>query len=338
MQILITHGTWARTRVLRLNRLQLAAAFAALVAGLMIVCAGLYHVVFVKALRDGWPVANRIMAAVATDDSEARDRFMRENLDAMARRVGEMQAKLVRLQAMSERVSGLAGMKFDDFTKPGKLASDAATTRAAGAAAGGPFVAAPSSTKAPLSFDALSDWVGVLDEQADLHADLFTLMESRLLEDRLQLLMVPSTAPVAGVVGSGFGFRSDPFSGRAALHTGLDFPVNSGTPIVAAAGGVVLWSGRHPQYGNMVELDHGKGLVTRYAHASKLLVASGDFVKRGETIAKVGSTGRSTGPHLHFEVLVNGTPRDPTRFLAGKAVHSSLAKLGKNGNAQPVPR
>lgn len=332
MQILITHGTLARTRVLRLNRLQLAAAFAALVAGLMIVCAGLYHVVFVKALRDGWPVASRIMGAVAADDSEARDRFMRENLDAMARRVGEMQAKLVRLQAMSERVSGLAGMKLDDFTKPGKLASDAATSRAAG----GPFVAAPSSTKAPLSFDALGDWVGVLDEQADLHADLFTLMESRLLEDRLQLLMVPSTAPVTGVVGSGFGVRSDPFSGRAALHTGLDFPVNSGTPIAAAASGVVLWSGRHSQYGNMVELDHGKGLVTRYAHASKLLVASGDFVKRGETIAKVGSTGRSTGPHLHFEVLVNGSPQDPTRFLAGKAAHSSVAKLGQNGRARSV--
>lgn len=334
MQILITHGTLARTRVLRLNRLQLAAAFAALVASLMIVCAGLYHVVFVKALRDGWPVATDIIGAVAIDDAEARDRFMRENLDAMARRVGEMQAKLVRLQAMSERVSGLAGMKFDDVTKQGKLASGAAGSRTGGAA-GGPFVAAAPS-EAPLSFDALNDWVGVLDEQADLHADLFTLMESRLLEERLRLLMVPSTAPVAGVVGSGFGLRSDPFSGRAALHTGLDFPANTGTPIIAAAGGVVLWSGRHPQYGNMVELDHGKGLVTRYAHASKLLVASGDFVRRGETIAKVGSTGRSTGPHLHFEVLVGGRHQDPTRFLAGKAAPATVARLARDGAPHPA--
>ena len=116
MQILITHGTLARTRVLRLSRLQLAAAFAALVATLMVASAGLYHMVFVKALHEGWPVASGIVGAIATDESEARDRFMRENLDAMARRVGEMQAKLVRLQAMSERVSGLAGMKLDDFT------------------------------------------------------------------------------------------------------------------------------------------------------------------------------------------------------------------------------
>lgn len=336
MQILITHGTLARTRVLRLNRLQLAVAFAVLVASLMIVCAGLYHLVFVKALRDGWPVATQIVGVVATDDVQARDRFMRENLDAMAQRVGEMQAKLIRLQAMSERVSGLAGMKFDEFTKPRGPAPDAAK-RAAGAAAGGPFVAAPSAD-APLSLDTLNDWVGVLDEQADLHADLFALMESRLLEERLQRLMVPSTAPVAGVVGSGFGLRSDPFSGRAALHTGLDFPANTGTPIIAAAGGVVLWSGRHPQYGNMVELDHGKGLVTRYAHASTLLVTSGDFVRRGETIAKVGSTGRSTGPHLHFEVLVDGRHQDPARFLAGKAAPAVLARLSGEAASRPAPR
>ena len=335
MQILITHGSLARTRVLRLNRVQLAASFGALVVLLMLLSAAAYHLVVVKALRDGWPVASRFVKVVAHDEAAARERFMRENLDAMARRVGEMQAKLVRLQAMSERVSGLAGLKFEDLVKTGKPAAGAPVTRA-GDAAGGPFVAA-SLSKPPVSFDALNDWVGVLDEQADLHADLFTLMESRLLEDRLQLLMVPSTAPVAGVVGSGFGIRSDPFSGRAALHTGLDFPAHAGTPIVAAAGGVVLWSGHHPQYGNMVELDHGKGLVTRYAHASKLLVATGDFIKRGQTIAKVGSTGRSTGPHLHFEVLVNGSPQDPRRFLAGKAGRATLARLHADAGTHPAP-
>ncbi len=329
MQILITHGTLARTRVLRLSRLQVAAGFAALVAALMVASAGLYHLVVVKASQGGWPVAALTAGAAASDDAEARDRVMRENLDAMARRVGEMQAKLVRLQAMSERVSGLAGMTFEEFTNAGKRAAEAGASRGAG----GPFVPA-SPPDAALSFDALDHWVGALDAQADLHADLFALMESRLFEDRLQRLMVPSTSPVAGVVGSGFGFRSDPFSGRAALHTGLDFPVNTGTPIVAAAGGVVLWSGHHPQYGNMVELDHGKGLVTRYAHASKLLVASGDFVRRGQTIARVGSTGRSTGPHLHFEVLLNGTHQDPTRFLAGKAAHPPVAGSGRAGGTQ----
>jgi len=324
MQILITHGSLARTRVLRLNRLQVVSSFAALVLVVMMMSAAVYHLVFVKAVRDGWPGATLLIGAVSHEESAGRERFMRENLDAMARRVGEMQAKLVNLQAMGERVSGLAGMTLEGVAQPRKPASKAARAETV-TPAGGPFVAVSPSTT-PLSLDALEDWVGVLDAQADLHAELFLLMESRLLEDHLQQMLVPSMAPVPGVVGSGFGIRSDPFTGRAAVHTGLDFAADTGTPVVAAAGGVVLWSGRHPQYGNMIELDHGKGLVTRYAHASKLLVATGDFVKRGERIAKVGSTGRSTGPHLHFEVLVNGAHQNPARFLAGKASPSVLAR------------
>jgi murein DD-endopeptidase MepM/ murein hydrolase activator NlpD len=130
--------------------------------------------------------------------------------------------------------------------------------------------------------------------------------------------MVPSSAPVIGPVGSGFGFRSDPFTGRAALHTGLDFPADIGTPILAAAGGMVVSSAPHPAYGNLVEIDHGNGLLTRYAHTSKMLVKAGDLVKRGQVVAQVGTSGRSTGPHLHFEVLVEGVPQNPARFLAGR--------------------
>jgi murein DD-endopeptidase MepM/ murein hydrolase activator NlpD len=130
---------------------------------------------------------------------------------------------------------------------------------------------------------------------------------------------VPSTAPVEGPVGSGFGFRADPFTGRPALHAGLDYPAEAGTPIAAAAGGVVLLAETHAAYGQMVEVDHGNGLVTRYAHASKLLVRPGDLVKRGQAIAQVGSTGRSTGAHLHFEVLVEGVPQNPAKFLAQAA-------------------
>jgi murein DD-endopeptidase MepM/ murein hydrolase activator NlpD len=100
------------------------------------------------------------------------------------------------------------------------------------------------------------------------------------------------------------------------MHTGLDFPAEVGTPILAAAGGVVIVQEYHGAYGNMVEVDHGNGLVTRYAHASATFVKKGDIVKRGQKIAAVGSTGRSTGPHLHFEVWVSGVPQDPQRFLA----------------------
>jgi murein DD-endopeptidase MepM/ murein hydrolase activator NlpD len=158
-----------------------------------------------------------------------------------------------------------------------------------------------------------------LEVRAALNTDLLTLIESRLLESKLRELLVPSVAPVVGPVGSGFGVRPDPITGRAALHSGLDFPADSGTAVAAAAGGVVLAVEWHPQYGQLLEIDHGKGLVTRYAHLSKAQVRQGDLVRRGQKVAEVGSTGRSTGPHLHFEVLVEGSPQDPARFLGAAA-------------------
>jgi len=145
---------------------------------------------------------------------------------------------------------------------------------------------------------------------------------------------VPTEQPVAGVrIGSPFGFRIDPITGDSALHTGLDFPAETGTPIVAAAGGVVIAQEYHAAYGNMVEIDHGNELVTRYAHASRTHVRKGDIVKRGQLIAEVGSTGRSTGPHLHFEVWVSGVPQNPRRFLeAGQ----NLAQGARGNPATPA--
>jgi murein DD-endopeptidase MepM/ murein hydrolase activator NlpD len=307
MQILITHGTLARTRVLHFNRWQMAAMLISLVAVLTLLSGTVYHFVFLKAAREGWPVVSQIVRLVVRDEFAQRDRFMRENLDAIAQKVGEMQAKLVKLEAMGDRVSGLAGVKSDELrgaTPKPRLAP--------GGAQGGPYVPPQAVT-----IEQLRSIVDSLDESADANSDLFTLIESRLMESRLQSLMIPNSAPVAGPVGSGFGFRSDPFTGRSALHMGLDFPADVGTPIMAAAGGVIQLTETHPAYGQMVEVDHGNGLVTRYAHASKLLVRTGDIVKRGQPIAQVGNTGRSTGPHLHFEVLVDGVPQNPARFLAG---------------------
>jgi murein DD-endopeptidase MepM/ murein hydrolase activator NlpD len=304
MQIMITHGSLARTRVLHFNRLQLAGMLAALVVVLALLSGTVYHFVFLKAAREGWPVVSQIVKLIVRDEFAQRDRFMRENLDAMAQKVGEMQAKLVKLEAMGERVSGLAGVKPEE-----RMLAPKAIEGPGGK--GGPFVPANA-----LSLDQLNLLVGTLDEQTDQKTDLFTMIESRLLEKRLASLMVPSSKPVDGPVGSGFGFRTDPFSGRAALHTGLDFPTDVGTTINAAAGGVVLFSEYHPQYGNVIELDHGKGLVTRYAHTSKVLVKAGDIVRRGQLIGLVGTSGRSTGPHLHFEVLLDGAPQDPAKFLA----------------------
>ena len=119
-----------------------------------------------------------------------------------------------------------------------------------------------------------------------------------------------------GWFSSNFGVRIDPFTGESAFHEGIDFPAEAGTPILAAASGKVNYSGFHTQYGRMVEIDHGNGLVSRYAHASAVNVGEGDLVVRGQRIGAVGSSGRSTGPHLHFEVRLFGVPQNPARFLS----------------------
>lgn len=305
MQLLITHGGSGRPRVLQFNRLQALGAALLFVLALLLLSGAVYHFIFLKAARERWPVVSQIVTFVVRDEIAQRDRVMRENLDAMAEKVGEMHAKLIKLEAMGERVSGLVGFKAEDI-KP--------LQRATGGGRGGPFVPLPLSRP---TLDELQGLVASLDDAASLNTDLFTLVESRLLESRLQALMIPNTAPVAGAVGSGFGIRSDPISGRTALHTGLDFQADIGTPIVAAAGGLVQFSGWQAEYGNTVEIDHGNGLATRYAHASKLEVRAGELVRRGQQIARVGNSGRSTGPHLHFEVLVDGAPQNPARFLAG---------------------
>jgi murein DD-endopeptidase MepM/ murein hydrolase activator NlpD len=316
MQILITHGSLARTRVLRFNRWQFGAALALLVLVLTLFSGTVYHFVFLKAAREGWPVVSQLVRLVVRDEFAQRDRFMRENLDAMAQKVGEVQAKLIKLEAIGERVSTAVGIKPEDL-KP-LLQTSAPSGQ------GGPFV--PFMAAPGASLDQLHAMTDSLDLEADRRTDLFVLLESRLLESRLMALMIPNSRPVDGPVRSGFGFRTDPFSGRAALHTGLDYPAEAGTSVQAAAGGVVRSIEAHAEYGNLVELDHGNGLATRYAHNAKVLVKAGDLVRRGQVVARVGTSGRSTGAHLHFEVLVDGVPQDPARFLAGGDVPVAATK------------
>jgi murein DD-endopeptidase MepM/ murein hydrolase activator NlpD len=304
MQVLITHGTLARTRVLRFSRAQIVLAGLLLGAVLMLLSGAIYHFVFLTAAREGWPVVSQIVRLVVRDEIAQRDRFMRENLDAMAQKVGEMQAKLVKLEAIRDRLSLATGVKPEEIQP---------LTRAGGGR-GGPYIPAAAAAG---TLESLQTLVSGLDESADQTTDLFTLFESRMQESRLRSLMVPSAAPVDVPMTSGFGFRIDPFTSRASLHTGLDFPADVGTPIHAAAGGIVLAAEQHPAYGQMLEIDHGNGLATRYAHCVELLVKPGTLVKRGQLVARVGNTGRSTGPHLHFEVLLDGVPQNPARFLAG---------------------
>jgi murein DD-endopeptidase MepM/ murein hydrolase activator NlpD len=320
MQVLIMNGSSGASRLVQFSRLQLGLAVSAVLLTVVLLAGVLYHAVFLKAAREGWPGVSQLVQLIGRDEVAQRDRYLRENLDAMARRLGEMQARMVQIEAMSERVSGLAGIKPQELQQMLKGTP-------AGGGKGGPFIPALPGTPPP-SLEALDALLLELTAQAEQRTDLFTLVESRLFEKRLAALMVPNSRPVEGPVGSGFGFRADPFSGRAALHTGLDFPADVGTSIHAAAGGVVLQAEFHPQYGQMLELDHGRGLVTRYAHASKVLVKVGDLIKRGQPIAEVGTSGRSTGPHLHFEVLLDGVPQDPARFLATDAAATGALTAG----------
>lgn len=297
MQLIITDAWLAKSRALHLTGVQLAVAFVLSAFVLLVLALGLYHWVFLKGARENWPVVGAVVKLVVKDEFAQRDRYLRENLDVMARRLGEMQAQLAQLESLGERVSSLAGVKPPEAaTKPGQ---------------GGALIRGP-----VLTLEALQLTMDDLEQLTHQRTDLLTVLESRLFERKMQSLRIPTQPPVTGGdVGSSFGWRLDPISGRSALHTGLDFPAPVSTPILAAAGGVVVTQEFHPEYGNMVEIDHGNELVTRYAHASRVWVKVGDLVKRGQKVAEVGASGRSTGSHLHFEVLVQGVPQDPQKFL-----------------------
>lgn len=297
MQLIITDVRLAKTRALHLSGLQLLAAFLLASLVLMLSALALYHWVFLKGARDGWPVIGAVVKLVTKDEFDQRDRYLRENLDLMARQLGELQAKLTQLESLGERVSGLAGVSAPSLRgTPGQ---------------GGVQIGGHTLSLAEVQ-TAMDDLEAVTHQRTDL----LTVLESRLFERKIKGMMVPTQRPVSqSEVGSVFGWRVDPVTGGSALHTGLDFPAPTGSPILAAAGGVVVSDEFHAEYGRQLEIDHGNDLITRYAHASRLLVKKGDLVKRGQKIAEVGNSGRSTGSHLHFEVLVQGIPQDPQKFL-----------------------
>jgi len=322
MQLIITDAWLARSRAIHLSGSKLLGALLVLSFLLMLVSAGLYHWVFLKGAREGWPIIGALVKLVVKDEVAQRDRFMRENIEVMAKKLGEMQAKLLQLESLGERVSGLAGVNPEDIRgKPGQ---------------GGAFVPGRD-----LTMDELQATLAQLEQLTAQHTDVMTVIESRLLEQKIKKMMVPTQVPVnAGSLGSTFGWRVDPITGTSALHTGLDYSAEPGTPIQAAAGGVVVAQEFHPQYGNMIEIDHGNDLVTRYGHSARVFVKMGDLIKRGQKIAEVGNSGRSTGNHLHFEVLVQGIPQDPQKFLnAARNGPTSLAAREKTaGVGPPVKR
>jgi murein DD-endopeptidase MepM/ murein hydrolase activator NlpD len=229
-------------------------------------------------------------------------RTLQQNLDALALRIGQLNAHIVRLDALGTRLTQMAGLKDGEF--------DFSSS---------PSLGGPEEPLAATEATQLSGVVGTLDVLDDQLADRdrqLTVLEDLLLNRKLRDEVRPEGRPVtAGYVSSQFGSRTDPFTGRRAFHKGVDFAGREGAEVVAVASGVVIWSGERYGYGQLVEVNHGNGYVTRYAHNVDNLVAVGDTVRRGQVIARMGGTGRATGPNLHFEVLLNDQPVDPLTYV-----------------------
>jgi len=250
------------------------------------------------------PLLQAILLADQRQEALKAQEIVQSHLNAMAVRLGELQAQMLQLDGLGERLAQMAGVKPHELPPP--LEPGKAPGR------GGP---APTLSR-DLSVEEFSDLLGQLSRQVEERSDQLGVLEALLVSTSASKKFLPTLSPIEeGWFSSNFGWRIDPFTGQKSFHEGIDFPADVGTPIVAAASGKVIFADVHPQYGKMVEIDHGNGLVSRYAHASVLLVKEGEMVVRGQQVARVGATGRSTGPHLHFEVRLNGAPQNPARFL-----------------------
>lgn len=285
MNIIFVSNSLARSKSITLGRNQIIMLTLGWAILPVIVALGLYY-----SMLSGTPV-----------QAAGKSAHVQENLNAMAARLGQLQAQVMRLDAVGGRLAkhfGLPEQEFDFRKQPGQ---------------GG---AETPASQFQLDTRQLEHELATFALQMEKRSASLSVLEAMTLREQVAKSTSPTLQPVsAGWFSSNFGWRLDPFSGKKAFHEGVDFMAETGTPIQAAAGGLVVYSDHHPQYGNMIDVDHGNGMTSRYAHASKRLVKVGDIVLQGQKIAEVGSTGRSTGPHLHFEVLKNGAPQNPARYL-----------------------
>ncbi len=231
---------------------------------------------------------------------QARD-AAQDQLNALAVRLGQMQAQMLRVEALGQRLAEQANLDKSEFD------FDQVPAR------GGP--------DEPLAEEPMSGvaFMRALDDlalQIDDRSRQLEVLEQVISQRQLKHAMSPSGRPIRkGWLSSYYGKRTDPFNGRREMHKGLDFAGQMGNDILATAAGVVTWAGKRYGYGQLVEINHGSGISTRYGHCEKILVKVGQRVKQGETVALMGSTGRSTGPHVHYEVLKNGRQIDPARYV-----------------------
>lgn len=227
-----------------------------------------------------------------------------ENLDALAMRLGQLQSQLIRLDALGERLVDVAKLDAEEFGFGQPPAVGGAGNSAEGSSYTVPDFVAELET---------------LSRELRDRSDKLQAVEGTFVHRRLQAEVKPAGRPVKrGWISSYFGHRADPFTGQRTLHQGIDFAGRRDSEIIAVAAGVVIYSGKRYGLGNVVEISHGNGYTTLYAHNDKLLVKLGDKVKKGQTIALMGSTGRSTGSHVHLEILKDGRPVNPLKFVKGE--------------------
>ena len=276
---------------------------------LAIVVLGLLGSAFALGLQLGRGSHERLMLSDTTRfgtvlaDQKKQIEDLRQKLqlrvDAMAMRLGEMNAHVIRLDALGKRLTEMADIDSREFN------FDRDPPR------GGPEGEGTSA-----EIPDLSSMLNQLQQRVDLRESQLSALENPILARELKQEIHPEGRPVAnGFISSYFGERADPFDGREAFHKGVDFAGVPGSNVTAVAAGIVTWAGERSGYGKLVEINHGDGFVTRYAHNERTLVNVGETVKRGEPVALMGSTGHSTGPHVHFEVLRNGRQVDPLSFV-----------------------
>ncbi|MFV2059807.1 MAG: M23 family metallopeptidase [Gammaproteobacteria bacterium] len=232
---------------------------------------------------------------------ELATRSAEENMNALAIRLGKLQAHVIRLDALGQRLTKMAKLdngEFDFDSSPAR-GGPASTIK-------GQVIDVPDFIKA----------LANLSSQLDHRGNQLGILETMMMNKNLQSEVMPAGRPVTrGWLSSYFGIRTDPFTGRRVHHSGVDFAGKEGSNVIAVAAGVVVYAGRKSGYGNLVEINHGNGYYTRYGHNKKILVKVGDTVKKNTVLSLMGSTGRSTGPHVHFEVLKNGRAVNPKKYV-----------------------
>ena len=309
MQIIVMHPRFTRAKSIKITQKHVYLSLAGLTV-FILASSFLLSLLCLRLAAYSDTVRNLLPAEFSVLDNNSQEKYLRQNLTRMAIKLGEMQAQIMQLDALGERVQGLAGVKPEEFSfknAPGRGGME------------------PSASAHVLNMSEFQTALDALSVDLNRRADYLNVVETTLMEYKVKSRLLPTSQPVNVPFNSStFGWRLDPFTGQNAFHEGIDFPAPVGTHIVAAAGGVVITAEYHPQFGNMLEIDHGNDLVTRYAHCSRILAKVGDIVKRGQYVAEIGTSGRSTGAHLHFEVLLKGQPQNPNKFLSAGASQSSL--------------